>query len=83
LFFVGIGIQVFGKVNQATYTITLDGALQSTTVDLANNILADLKNLTDNIHTIILKTQISAPQSQPQPEFFFDKVLIIASPIAK
>jgi hypothetical protein len=83
LFFVGIGIQVFGKVNQATYTISLDGVMQPTSIDSANNILADLRYLTDNIHTIILKTQISASQSQLQPEFFFDKVLITASPIAK
>jgi hypothetical protein len=76
LLFVGTGIQLFGQPNQATYTITLDGIpAQSFGVDLENNVLVNLTNLTDTSHTIVL----TIPIFQNQSEFFFDKALIIGS----
>lgn len=73
-------MQIFGKVNQANYSIALDGTQtspHSTAADLANNILADFQDLADTNHTIVLTTSMPAVSiDQLQPAFFFDKVLI-------
>lgn len=72
---IGTGIQIFGKANQATYTISIDGTAETATpVDLS---LANFSNLTDALHTVVLTVHI--PAGQTLPSFFFDKVLLTAS----
>lgn len=72
----GTGIRLYGNASQASYNLTLDGTpVQTHSSSPADGILADLQNLSDTIHTLILTVQTS---SSPSADSFvdFDKACV-------
>jgi hypothetical protein len=73
----GTGITLFGNATRSSYSITLDGeADASTLADPLNNVLVTLDNLADTNHTISLTVQTK----ETNPLFQFDKAVISAPP---
>ncbi|KAH7923144.1 hypothetical protein BV22DRAFT_1036682 [Leucogyrophana mollusca] len=78
----GTGIDLFGNVSEATYSLSLDGfPTTSYLSDVSNNILASINDIDNTNHTLLLTTSIT---NQPTPDSYvtFDKALVTYAPPA-
>ncbi|KAJ6528405.1 hypothetical protein B0H19DRAFT_1083352 [Mycena capillaripes] len=78
LYQLGTGIELFGNVTQAAYTITIDGKPTDTSsANLRNDTLILVENLEDGDHNLTLVVQMD---TVPDGLFQFDRAVISALP---
>lgn len=79
----GTGIQLLGNVTQADFSLVLDGAPINFKRLTDRNLLFSISNLTNMVHVLVLKTQISQDlDNPPQSMVVFDRAIISSPPPA-
>lgn len=77
--FIGTGVELYGKVAEASYTAILDGSSMDDMVNLASSdpeMLVGFQNLPDGQHTVTLTVHT---QSNSSSFVAFDRAVITAS----